>query len=163
MWPHFGFAARYHLGVHSLAICIVVYILATNYQRLRNYPIWQQSFIVGLLSAFYHLVLFWLQHMLSDIYFLMHYLAPTLINMVAWIYVFYCCVKFAAHQGTLICRNWYFASQSPRRKELLAQLEDQFSVVAPAIDETPHDNESPRDYVAFSPTKSRSRFIIIWG
>ncbi len=87
------------LGVHSLAISIVVYILATNYQRLRNYPVWQQSFIVGLLSAFYHMVLFWLQHMLSDIYFLVHYLAPTLINMVAWVYVFYLLRKVRRSSG----------------------------------------------------------------
>lgn len=40
------------------------------------------------------------------------------------------------------------ASQSPRRKELLAQLEDQFSIVVPAIDETPSDDETPHDYVA---------------
>lgn len=40
------------------------------------------------------------------------------------------------------------ASQSPRRKELLAQLEDQFSTVVPAIDETPSDDETPHDYVA---------------
>ncbi len=40
------------------------------------------------------------------------------------------------------------ASQSPRRKELLAQLEDQFSTVIPAIDETPGDDETPHDYVA---------------
>ena len=76
-----------------------MYILATNYQRLRNYPVWQQSFIVGLLSAFYHLVLFWLQHMLYDIYFLMHYLAPTLINMVAWVYVFYLLRKVRRSSG----------------------------------------------------------------
>ena len=77
------------LGIHSVATCIVVFILGTNYQRLRNYPIWQQSFIVGLLSAFYHLLVFWLQHMIADIYFLFHYLAPTIANVITWFYVFY--------------------------------------------------------------------------
>ena len=87
------------LGIHSLATSVVVFVLATNYQRLRNYPIWQQSVIVGLLSAFYHLVVFWLQHTVSDIYFMFHYLAPTISNMMAWFYVFFLMRKVRRSAG----------------------------------------------------------------
>ena len=40
------------------------------------------------------------------------------------------------------------ASQSPRRKELLEVLGIPFSIVAPAIDESPRTGEIPRQYVA---------------
>jgi septum formation protein len=39
------------------------------------------------------------------------------------------------------------ASASPRRKELLEQIGVQFSVFTADIDETPRDQEQPRDYV----------------
>lgn len=39
-------------------------------------------------------------------------------------------------------------SGSPRRAELLRQLGLEFDVCPPDIDETPFENESPRDYVA---------------
>jgi septum formation protein len=38
-------------------------------------------------------------------------------------------------------------SSSPRRRELLEQLGVQFDIAGPDIDETPHDGESPVDYV----------------
>ena len=31
------------LGIHSLGLSICVYVLAANYQRLRNYSVWQQA------------------------------------------------------------------------------------------------------------------------
>ncbi|MDF2179126.1 rod shape-determining protein MreD [Aliiglaciecola sp. CAU 1673] len=72
------------LGVHSLALSLVIFILAANYQRLRNYSVWQQAMMIGLLAALYHLVIFWLQHLLTDIYFLFDYLWPVLTTMLFW-------------------------------------------------------------------------------
>ena len=57
------------LGIHSLGLSLSVYILAANYQRLRNYSVWQQAIIIGLMSSLYHLMTFWVQHLLTDIYF----------------------------------------------------------------------------------------------
>ena len=57
------------LGVHSFALSISIYVLAANYQRLRNYSVWQQAIVIALLGALYHLVLFWLQHLMTSIYF----------------------------------------------------------------------------------------------
>lgn len=76
------------LGIHSLALSLVVFILAANYQRLRNYSVWQQAFMIGLLAALYHLVIFWLQHMLTDIYFLFDYLWPVFTTMLFWPWCF---------------------------------------------------------------------------
>src|SRR5215472_10247314 len=43
--------------------------------------------------------------------------------------------------------NLVLASQSPRRRELLALLGHEFSIVPSSIDETPTADESPEDYV----------------
>lgn len=77
------------LGIHSFALSLSVYVLAANYQRLRNYSVWQQAIVIGLLSALYHLVVFWLEHLLTDIYFQFAYLWPVLTSMVLWPWVFW--------------------------------------------------------------------------
>ncbi|GAA6184448.1 MULTISPECIES: rod shape-determining protein MreD [Alteromonadaceae] len=76
------------LGVHSFALSINIFILASNYQRLRNYSLWQQAFIIGTLSALYHLVVFWLQHLQTDVNFLFTYLWPVLTSMLMWPWIF---------------------------------------------------------------------------
>ncbi|RDV25557.1 rod shape-determining protein MreD [Alteromonas aestuariivivens] len=77
------------LGIHSFALSLCVYVLAANYQRLRNYSVWQQAIIIGLISSLYHLVVFWLQHLLTDIYFQFEYLWPVVTSMVLWPWVFW--------------------------------------------------------------------------
>ena len=77
------------LGIHSLGLSICVYILAANYQRLRNYSVWQQAIVIGLLSSLYHLLTFWVQHLLTDIYFQVDYLWPVLTSMAIWPWVFW--------------------------------------------------------------------------
>ena len=77
------------LGIHSFALSAAVYVLAANYQRLRNYSVWQQAIIIGLLSSMYHLILFWLQHLLTDIPFQFAYLWPVVSSMVLWPWMFW--------------------------------------------------------------------------
>jgi rod shape-determining protein MreD len=77
------------MGVHSFALCLSIYVLAANYQRLRNYSVWQQSIIIGILSALYNLVIFWLQHLLTDIYFRLDYLWPVVSSVVMWPWLFW--------------------------------------------------------------------------
>ena len=57
------------LGVHAGAMAISVYIIAGNFQKIRNFSVWQQALIVGVLSALYHLIVFWLQRFLTDAVF----------------------------------------------------------------------------------------------
>ncbi|WP_133469824.1 rod shape-determining protein MreD [Paraglaciecola marina] len=77
------------MGIHSFAMCLCIYILAANYQRLRNYSVWQQSMIIGIMSALYNLVVFWFQHLLTDIYFLFEYLWPVASSMIIWPWLFW--------------------------------------------------------------------------
>ena len=77
------------LGVHAAAMAIAVYIVADNFQKIRNFSVWQQALITGVLSALYHLVVFWLQHFLMDVAFLSSYLYPVITSIILWPWVFY--------------------------------------------------------------------------
>lgn len=76
------------LGVHSLALSIVVFILAANYLRLRNYSVWQQSIIIGLLATLYHILVFWILRLLTDIQFNFELLWPVLTGVLLWPWIF---------------------------------------------------------------------------
>jgi rod shape-determining protein MreD len=76
------------LGVHAMAMALSVYIVIVNFQKIRNFSVWQQALIVGVLSALYHLVVFWLQRFLSDVVFLPNYLYPVITTIVLWPWVF---------------------------------------------------------------------------
>jgi rod shape-determining protein MreD len=68
---------------------VSIYVLAANYQRLRNYSVWQQAIVIGVTSAFYNLIVFWLQHLLTDVYFLFTYMWPVVSSMVIWPWLFW--------------------------------------------------------------------------
>lgn len=76
------------LGIHASALAICVYIAAVNYQKIRNFSYIQQALIVGVLSALYHLLVFWLQRLLNDIVFIPSYLYPVVTTMVLWPWAF---------------------------------------------------------------------------
>ena len=77
------------IGVHSFAMSLSVFVLAANYQRLRNYSVWQQAVVIGILCALYNLVVFWLMHLLTDIYFMLTYMWPVITSMVIWPWIFW--------------------------------------------------------------------------
>ena len=76
------------LGVHAAAMALCVYIITGNYQKIRNFSLWQQALVVGVISALYHLLVFWLQRFLTDIVFLPSYLYPVLTTVVLWPWAF---------------------------------------------------------------------------
>jgi rod shape-determining protein MreD len=85
------------LGVHAAAMAISVFIVAENYQKIRNFSIWQQALITGVLAALYHLVVFWLQRFLIDASYLPSYLYPVITTIVLWPWVFYLLRKVRRH------------------------------------------------------------------
>ena len=85
------------LGVHAAAMAISVFIVAENFQKIRNFSIWQQALITGVLAALYHLVVFWLQRFLIDASFLTSYLYPVITTIVLWPWVFYLLRKVRRH------------------------------------------------------------------
>ena len=85
------------LGIHAAAMALAVYIVASNFQKIRNFSVWQQALIVGLLSALYHLLVFWLQRFISDVVFLPSYLYPMLTTIVLWPWAFLLLRKIRRH------------------------------------------------------------------
>jgi rod shape-determining protein MreD len=76
------------LGINSLCYSICIYITVSNFQKIRNFSLWQQAVLIGLFLALYQLLQFWLNHFLLDIYFNPQYLWPALIGMFCWPWVF---------------------------------------------------------------------------
>lgn len=85
------------LGVHAAAMAVAVFIVAENFQKIRNFSIWQQALITGVLAALYHLVVFWLQRFLIDVSFLTSYLYPVITTIILWPWVFYLLRKVRRH------------------------------------------------------------------
>ena len=76
------------LGVHACAMAVSIYIVVVNFQKIRNFSVWQQALIIGVLSAQYNLIVFWLQRFLSDVVFLSSYLYPVITSIVLWPWIF---------------------------------------------------------------------------
>mgnify|MGYP006140201937 FL=1 len=85
------------LGVHAAAMALAVYIAAVNFQKIRNFSLWQQALIVGVLAALYHLLVFWMQRLLTDVVFLPSYLYPVLTSVVVWPWAFLLLRKVRRH------------------------------------------------------------------
>ncbi len=76
------------LGIHGFAMAISVFIIVVNYQKIRNFSLWQQALIIGVITALYHLIVFWLQHFLSAVIFMPSYLYPVITSMILWPWAF---------------------------------------------------------------------------
>ena len=76
------------LGVHALAMSLVIYISANNFQKLRNFSIWQQASIIFIFLILYHFVIFWTNRFLIDVSFSIEYLYPALTSSLFWLWLF---------------------------------------------------------------------------
>ncbi|MDO7084319.1 rod shape-determining protein MreD [Pseudocolwellia sp. AS88] len=85
------------LGVHAAALAISVFIIAENFQKIRNFSIWQQSIIVGVVAALYHLLVFWIQRFLTDVVFLPSYLYPVITTIILWPWALFLLRKIRRH------------------------------------------------------------------
>lgn len=85
------------LGIHAAAMAISCFIIASNFQKIRNFSVWQQALIVGVLSALYHLLVFWFQRFLTDAVFLPSYLYPVLTTIILWPWAFLLLRKIRRH------------------------------------------------------------------
>jgi rod shape-determining protein MreD len=85
------------LGVHAAAMALSVYIVVVNFQKIRNFSLWQQALIIGVSAALYHLIVFWLQRFLSDVVFLPSYLYPVLTTIIVWPWAFLLLRKVRRH------------------------------------------------------------------
>lgn len=87
------------LGVHSFALAIPIFIVATNYQRMRNQSILQLALTIGTLSFIYHLLIYWLQFWLTSIEFRLEFLWPSVTSLLLWPWLFWLLRKFRRKLG----------------------------------------------------------------
>lgn len=76
------------LGINAFATAIVIYVCVNNFQKIRNFSLWQQSLIIALLTALYHLMIFWVQRFILDVDFSISYLKPVITSAAMWPVVF---------------------------------------------------------------------------
>ena len=76
------------MGVRALALSLVAYLVAVNFTRLRNFSLWQQAIIVGLLTLLSKLVIYWVEYVLNGAQMVPGYLDPVFSTAVIWPWVF---------------------------------------------------------------------------
>jgi rod shape-determining protein MreD len=77
------------LGVNALAFAVVIFIVAQHHLKIRNFSVIQQALLLGLFLALYQLLLFWLSHFLTGVYFRPQYMWPVLTGMLVWPWLFW--------------------------------------------------------------------------
>ena len=76
------------LGIHAFAMALVVFVTASNFQKLRNFSVWQQAALIGVFLLLYHMVIFWLNRFLVAINFSIDLLYPAFTSALIWIWLF---------------------------------------------------------------------------
>jgi rod shape-determining protein MreD len=72
------------LGQHALALAIIAFMMINLSLRIRVYPFWQQSVMVGFLLLVYHALLLWIYDMTGTIDLHWNYWAPVLLGALLW-------------------------------------------------------------------------------
>ncbi|MBO1270637.1 MULTISPECIES: rod shape-determining protein MreD [Shewanella] len=78
-----------YLGIRSLTFSLVIYIIVLNYQKLRNFSIWQQALIIAFLLLLYHLLIYWMQFVIFRSEFQVQQLLPVLSGTVIWPWIYW--------------------------------------------------------------------------
>lgn len=76
------------LGVRGLMMSVLCYIVALNFQVLRNLSLWQQAMLVALLTLAGKLIEFWAEYLVSVIAFEPERLWAVLLNFLLWPWLF---------------------------------------------------------------------------
>ncbi|GIU12228.1 MULTISPECIES: rod shape-determining protein MreD [unclassified Shewanella] len=77
------------LGIRAFAMSVVVYVVVLHFQRLRNFPMWQQALLVAMLVALYNLVVFWVQFVTGSAVFDVSLFYPAFSSLVMWPWIFW--------------------------------------------------------------------------
>lgn len=76
------------LGVHALALSVVVFVTASNFQKLRNFSVWQQSLLIGVFLILYHIIIFWMNRFLLDVNLSADQMYPVVTSTIFWLWLF---------------------------------------------------------------------------
>lgn len=78
-----------YLGIRSLTFSLVIYVIVLNYQKLRNFSIWQQALIIAFLLLLYHLLIYWMQFVIFRSEFQVQQLLPVLSGTLIWPWIYW--------------------------------------------------------------------------
>lgn len=76
------------LGVNALGLAIVTFVVSSNFQKLRNFSVWQQAFLIGVFIALFHLIVFWINRFILNLQFSIEYVMPALTSAALWLWLF---------------------------------------------------------------------------
>ncbi|OAN16525.1 rod shape-determining protein MreD [Photobacterium jeanii] len=76
------------LGVRGLMMAIVCYLVALNFQVLRNLSLLQQALLVALLTLLGKLIEFWAEYLVSEVTFEPQRVWAVLLNFILWPWLF---------------------------------------------------------------------------
>ncbi|QSX29673.1 rod shape-determining protein MreD [Shewanella cyperi] len=76
-------------GVRALGFSLVTYVVVLHFQRLRNFPMWQQALVITSLIVLYHLVVFWAEYVLQKAQFNVDVFWPALSSLFIWPWAFW--------------------------------------------------------------------------
>ncbi len=76
------------LGQHALGLSVVAYLTARLHQRIRLFPIWQQSLTVLLLLVMNQMLVLWVNGILGRPPHSWLYWAPSLSGLLLWPWIF---------------------------------------------------------------------------
>lgn len=76
------------LGRHTLGLVLAVWISQRFYLQLRQFPLGQQAFVLGLLALVQQLSLLWIDGATGVLSQPVHYFTPILTTMLVWPFLF---------------------------------------------------------------------------
>ena len=76
------------LGQHALALSLIAYITQKMHQRLRLFPLWQQSLTVLVLLLIEKLLALWVMGAISQHFPSLTFWIPPIIGMLLWPWIF---------------------------------------------------------------------------
>lgn len=76
------------LGVRGLMMSVLIYIVALNFQLIRNMSLWQQALIFSLLTLLGKVLIFWVENLVSNVDFDPSVLLAGILNFFLWPWLF---------------------------------------------------------------------------
>ncbi len=78
------------LGIHALGMAVISYVATAQYQKIRNYSVWQQALVMGSLIFIGQLLIFWVEHLFASPRLNTRFVWASLSSMLLWpsVYLF---------------------------------------------------------------------------
>lgn len=77
------------LGNHALTLSVACYLLAINFQKVRNFSVWQQAFVIAMVTVLIKIMQFWVGQVVATSQLDLQLFIPAISNLVLWLWVFF--------------------------------------------------------------------------